>query len=71
MLYLDGTQVANSAIGSVIPQTSYNFNLGARTVGSPGNRWFGAIDEVSLYNRALTAAEIATIYHALGNGKCH
>lgn len=32
--------------------------------------YHGIIDEVGLYNRALTAGEVAAIYNAGGAGKC-
>jgi hypothetical protein len=35
-----------------------------------GNSFLGSIDEVSVYNRALSAAEIQSIYNADGAGKC-
>jgi hypothetical protein len=36
-----------------------------------GNRYFnGAIDEPSIYNRALTASEVLAIYQAGSAGKC-
>ncbi len=34
------------------------------------NSFYGSIDELAVYNRALTAAEIQTIYSADGAGKC-
>ncbi|WP_410962861.1 LamG-like jellyroll fold domain-containing protein, partial [Salmonella sp. SAL4446] len=34
-----------------------------------GDYWRGLIDELSLYNRALTAAEIQSIYQAGSDGK--
>ena len=69
-LYLDGSQVAQSTLASFTPQTTYNLYLGARVVSTP-TPWFGALDEISLYNRALSAGEIASLFYALGNGKCH
>jgi len=38
--------------------------------GGAGARFAGLMDEVSLYDRALTAAEIQTIYSADSLGKC-
>ena len=45
--------------------------IGARDNGaSVGNFFEGDIDEVSVYGRALTAAEVAAIYNAGTSGKC-
>ncbi len=38
--------------------------------GDPANAFPGLIDEVEVYNRALSAAEIASIYNAGSAGKC-
>ena len=42
----------------------------AYIVDAPQDRFNGHIDEFSYYSRALTDAEIASIYHAGGAGKC-
>lgn len=66
-LYLNGTAVATQGLGVFTPQTSYNLYFGYR----PGAAYFGGlIDEVSLYNRALSASEIQSIYAAGSAGKC-
>jgi len=57
-MYVNGTQVATAALtGNAVTST------GALRIGGNGvwNEWFsGAIDEVRVYNRALSAGEIAT-----------
>ena len=35
-----------------------------------GNSFYGTIDELAVYNRALSAAEIQSIYYASSAGKC-
>ncbi len=45
------------------------FAIGARG-GDYGASFLGSLDEVSFYNRPLTAAEIQAIYSAGGAGKC-
>lgn len=69
-LYLDGVVVANGTI-SINTLTGTQFYIG-RAPGSYGDirRLNGFVDEVSVYNRALTAEEIKTIYDAGTNGKC-
>src|SRR5207249_59178 len=43
--------------------------VGARG-DSLGNSFLGTLDELSIYNRALTTAEIRSIYNAGSLGKC-
>ena len=74
-LYMNGTQVKSANFGSITPQTTYPVNLGARTFYGWGSRFNnGVIDELSLYNRALSGSEIGSIYSdgtAYGHpGKC-
>jgi len=75
VLYLDGVNVFNATIGSFTPQTSFtNLLIGGRTFGgsaaAPSDKFSGLIDEISLYNRALSSNEIAAIYQAGSGGKC-
>jgi alpha-tubulin suppressor-like RCC1 family protein len=71
VLYLNGIPVQTSSLGAFIPQTSYNFYMGTRLSGALAGSYFGgAIDEPSLYNRALSQAEIQSIANAGGAGKC-
>ncbi len=72
MLYINGVMAVSNNIGSFTPQTTYPMNIGRRT-GQPigdGDTFSGLIDELSLYNRALSASEIAAIYNAGSAGKC-
>ncbi len=72
VLYRNGLAVASQNLGVFTPQTSFNFNLGYRAVGTAAPMYFqGMLDETSLYNRALSAAEIQAIYNAGSAGKCH
>ncbi|HTX21011.1 MAG TPA: LamG-like jellyroll fold domain-containing protein [Candidatus Aquilonibacter sp.] len=71
VLYINGTNVASVNIGSFTPQTTYPVNIGQRT-GQPngaGDTFGGVIDELSVYNRALSASEIGAIYQDGTNGK--
>jgi hypothetical protein len=71
VIYWNGTVVQTSNLGAFIPQTSFDFYLGNRPSGSAaGSAFGGAMDEPSLYNRALSAAEIQAIYNAGSAGKC-
>ena len=60
-LYRNGIQVSSSAhpIGAVT--VTVNWAIGA--TGDGTSRWFsGAIDDVRIYNRALSAAEVADLH---------
>jgi hypothetical protein len=68
-LYCNGVVVAQQTVGSFTPQTSYNLYLGHRPLSLGEEYTFpGAIDEASVYNRALTSNEIAAIYNAGSGG---
>ena len=73
-LYVDGTlDVSQPATGS-IAQNSAPLRIGANASdGEDGTGYYfnGLIDEVSIYNRALTASEIQAIYTAGSGGKCY
>ena len=68
-LYYNGVQAASQSLGSFSPQTSLDLHLGERP-GNASSYYRGLMDEVSLYNRALGAAEILAIYNAASAGKC-
>jgi hypothetical protein len=68
ILYCNGTNILTQNLGSFVPQTSYPLNIGRRIGG--GEDFQGLIDEPSIYNRVLSANEIAAIYLAGANGKC-
>jgi hypothetical protein len=68
-LYWNGTPVATNMIGAnVITASSSDLRIS----GDDNNHacFDGMIDEPSVYNRALSAGEIAAIYHAGSAGKC-
>ena len=67
-LYVNGTIVTLTNFGSFTPETSLpHLVIGARTtfnsVANPGDGFLGMMDKLSFYNRALTPAEIKTIYN--------
>ena len=75
VLYTNGVPTAQAYFGTFTPQTSYtNLLFGASTYynspSSPDNVYSGLMDEMSLYNRALSSNEIAAIYLAGSSGKC-
>ena len=70
VLYRNGVPVQTSNLGTISPTTSYDFYLGTRPSGFFAPSYFtGALDEASLYQRALSQSEIKAIYTAGTNGK--
>ncbi len=73
-LYYDGQLVASASFDSAEQTDSPSaFSIGNGFVGArrlPDNGWPGLIDEVEVFNRALSAAEIAAIHGAGNAGKC-
>ena len=73
-LYLDGVSVASlpdPTTGTFTRADGQN-RIGSIPVACPTNRYFwqGQIDEVEIFNRALSASEIQAIYNAGTAGKC-
>ena len=68
-IYVDGTLDASVPATGTIAQNDYPMCIG-ENAEAPGHLWNGLIDEVSIYNRALTASEVQTVYAAAGGGKC-
>ncbi len=70
-LYLDGAVVASGAANLQIGYDTNSVLIGCDSdYGTIDQPFDGRIDEVSLYDRALTSAEIAAIYNAGSAGKC-
>jgi chitodextrinase len=65
-LYVDGVLVASDTFVAQ-PSTNLPLYIGEYYAG-PSYTWFGSLDEVRLYNRALTTAEVATIFNGGGTG---
>ena len=73
-LYLDGASVASlpdTTTGTFTRADGQN-RIGSIPVACPTNRYFwqGQIDEVEVFNRALSASEVQAIYNAGSAGKC-
>ena len=68
VLYVNGAQDGSVAATGAIAPTAEPLRIGGAGSGS----WFfnGRVDEVSLYDRALSASEIQAIYNAGAGGKC-
>ncbi len=63
--------MAQQDIGSFTPQTSSDLNIGLRPAGiGQGTYYKGMMDEISLYDHALSGQEIESIFKAGSAGKC-
>ena len=70
--YEDGAQISGSPVTTAVTSIASlsRYELGARA--DLNDSFFtGDLDEVSVYNRALTAAEVSSIFAAGSDGKCH
>src|SRR5205823_2802528 len=71
VLYRNGINVAQQNLGTLDVETSLELFLGRRVSVSGGNdRFQGRLDEVTLYNRALSLSEVQSVYNAASSGKC-
>ena len=69
VFYLDG--VADMPISYAVNFVyTTNAAIGARGDNDARNAFFGAVDELAIYNRVLSASEIQTIFNAGTIGKC-
>jgi hypothetical protein len=60
LLYQNGTLVGNtSKTGNIATNTSINASIGSMSWNNTNGPWDGKIDEVKIYERALTQDEIA------------
>lgn len=64
--FVDGAMVSDQAYATLPPDVAGDVRIGNRA-GATDRTFDGAIDDVRIYSRALTAAEIALIYNA-GSG---
>jgi hypothetical protein len=72
-VYVDGAEVGHTSMTGDLAVNQRPFTIGRTDGGSVGtpNLWHGSIDELSIYDRALGAGEIAGIQAAGSAGKCH
>lgn len=70
-VYRDGVEGGSAAMAGQIATNELPFLIGRTEGGSQGpNFWKGSIDELAVYDRALTATELAAIHAAGSAGKC-
>lgn len=69
-IYRNGVLIAEQAVGLFMPQTSFPLYLGIRPSGSfAGYFYRGKLDELGIYNRALSGEEIQAIVNAGSVGR--
>jgi len=61
LIYFDGVQVAEKNVAGTMNSTTYDLGMGYNVVDG-GNFLNGSLDEVQIYDRALSAAEVAALY---------
>jgi len=67
VFFINGSAVSTNNDSRAIPNSASPLMIGE----AEGNYFFnGLLDEISIYNRALAASEIAAIYSAGSAGKC-
>ncbi|MBM4034743.1 MAG: PEP-CTERM sorting domain-containing protein, partial [Planctomycetes bacterium] len=66
-IYIDGVLRGSGGGAQGASTSGFNFNIGGNGIwDGPGTNWFnGLIDDVAVWNRVLTAAEIQTLYGGL------
>lgn len=63
--YVNGvSEGSNTSSGSMIATTTYPYTIGAQSWSSGRYHYAGGIDDVAIYNRALSAAELLAHYNA-------
>ena len=60
-LYINGTEAANVSASGSLAQSSQDMFIGSAQ-GGGADVWVGRIDDVRVYNRALTAAQVAALH---------
>ena len=72
IVYANGIEIGRQAVSGSIRSEGIPFFIGGRQGDSPANSLYinARIDEVEVFNRALTGAEILSIHNAACTGKC-
>jgi len=60
--YVDGIYKVGANYTSALANNAYEWGIGSDVVG--GGAWNGSIDEVGIWNRALTANEVTLLYNS-------
>lgn len=69
--YVDGALLASGSLGGQVAYDAHPFQIGADIQNETVQFFFpGQIDEIALFSRALSQAEIQSIFNSGGAGKC-
>ncbi|MBP6825269.1 MAG: hypothetical protein KA165_01810 [Saprospiraceae bacterium] len=63
IIYLNGAKVNEKNVGGTLDKTNYPLGIGYDPIGA-GSYFKGSLDEVQVYNRALSGVEVAALYAA-------
>jgi RHS repeat-associated protein len=66
-VYKDAVLIHDANVGVFVPRTNLPLTFGANQHG--GERYIGVLDEIALYSRPLTQAEVQSIFGAGTGGK--
>ena len=68
-LYINGNPIGTASVAGITKRDSLakNMIIGGRSIDTYINRWDGILDEITIWNRALTQTEINAL-HNEGNG---
>ena len=69
-IYVDGVLVQSQSTNVAVPDTAANLRIGTRPSPSSGQYFHGLIDEVQIFDRALSQTEIQAEFDAGSAGKC-
>jgi len=64
--YINASQIGSAAAPLVIPDPNANFHIGTAEFDRPNRVYRGLIDDIRIYNRALSENEIDSLYHEGG-----
>ena len=62
-IYMNGALVATKAVAGALKKTKYPLGIGYSAVDTSGF-FYGSLDEVGIYNTALTAQQVTDLYNA-------
>jgi hypothetical protein len=63
IIYFNGVQVNEKAVAGALDKTKHPFGIGYDPIDN-GSIFDGSLDDIQLYNRALSGAEILALYNA-------
>jgi uncharacterized protein (TIGR02145 family) len=67
-IYVDGVNKGSSwFLSGSLPTQAGNMRIGADYETFPSNFWNGSLDDIRIYNRALSDAEVAQLYNMSAN----